>query len=65
MKKLITDVYKKKAFGFHSNIYKKLIQKLDGITMGSSLGPVIDNIFMTTCEIFIFMAILLSFTDGM
>ena len=23
MKKLITDVYKKKAFGFYSNIYKK------------------------------------------
>ena len=49
MKKLITDVCKKAAFAFNSNIYRKA----GGITMVSSLGPVIANIFMTDCETFI------------
>ena len=47
MQKLITDVCRKTAFGFNSNIYKKA----DGITMGSSLGPLIANIFMTECAL--------------
>ena len=45
---------RKKLLVFTAIYTKKLIKKLDGITMGSSLGPVIDNIFMTICEIFIF-----------
>ena len=49
MKKVITAVCKKTAFGFNSNKYKKA----DGIAMVSSLGTVIVNIFMTECETFI------------
>ena len=43
MKKLITDVCKKTAFSFNGNVYKQT----DGVSMGSSLRPVIANIFMT------------------
>ena len=49
MKKLITDVCKKSAFSFNDNVYKQT----DGVLMGSSLGPVIANIFMTELEKFI------------
>ena len=49
MKKLITDVCKKTAFSFNDNVYKQT----DGVSMGSSLGPVIANIFMTELEKFI------------
>ena len=49
MKKFITDVCKKSAFSFNGNVYKQT----DGVSMGSSLGPVIANIFMTELEIFI------------
>ena len=49
MKKLITDVCKKTAFSFNDNVYKQA----DGVSMGSSLGPVIANIFMTELEKFI------------
>ena len=49
MKKLITDVCKKKAFSFNNNVYKET----DGVSMGSSLGPVIANIFKTELEKFI------------
>ena len=49
MKKLITDVYKKKNFSFNDNVCKQT----DGVSMGSSLGPVIANIFMTELEKFI------------
>ena len=49
MKKLITDVCKKIAFSFNDNVYKQT----DGVSMGSSPGPVIANIFMTELEKFI------------
>ena len=49
MKKLITDVCKKTASSFNDNVYKQT----DGVSMGSSLGPVIANIFMTELEKFI------------
>ena len=49
MKKLITDVCKKSAFSFNDNVFKQT----DGVSMGSSLGPVIANIFMTELEKFI------------
>ena len=49
MKKLITDVCKKTAFSFNANVHKQT----DGVSMGSSLGPVIANIFMTELEKFI------------
>ena len=49
MKKLITDVCKKTAFSFNDNVYKQT----EGVSMGSSLGPVTANIFMTELEKFI------------
>ena len=48
MKNLITDVCTT-AFSFNDKIYKQT----DGVSMGSSLGPVIANIFMTELEKFI------------
>ena len=47
--KLITTTLKKRTFSFNDNVYKQT----DGVSMGSSLGPVIANIFMTELEKFI------------
>ena len=46
LKKLIKDCCTKTAFSFNDIIYK---QK-DGVSMGSSLGPVLANIIMTELE---------------
>ena len=43
LKKLISDVCKKTKFSFNNQLY----EQLDGVSMGSSLGPVLDNIIMT------------------
>ena len=43
LKKLISDSCKKTAFSFDNKIY----EQIDGVSMGSSLGPVLANIIMT------------------
>ena len=49
MKKLITDVCKYTILSFDNKIYKQT----DGVSVGSSLRPVIVNIFMTVLEKFV------------
>ena len=46
LKKLISDVCKKTTFSFNNQLY----EQLDGVSMGSSLGPVLANIIMTELE---------------
>ena len=46
LKKLILDACKKTAFSFNNVIY----EQVDGVSMGSSLGPVLANIIMTELE---------------
>ena len=46
LKKLINDCCKKTPFSFNNQIYKQL----DGVSMGSSLGPVLANVIMTELE---------------
>ena len=46
LKKLILDCCSKTAFSFDEKIY---VQK-DGVSMGSSLGPVLANIILTEFE---------------
>ena len=46
MKKLLKDACSKTAFTFNDKIYKQI----DGVSMGSPLGPLIVNIFMTELE---------------
>jgi hypothetical protein len=46
LKKLILDCCNKTAFSFDGQIY---VQK-DGVSMGSSLGPVLANIILTEFE---------------
>ena len=46
MKKLIIDSCTKTAFSFNNKIYKQI----DGVLMGSPLGPVLTNIIMTELE---------------
>ena len=46
MKKLIKDSCSKTAFMFNGKIYKQI----DGVSMGSSLGPVLVNAIMTELE---------------
>ena len=46
LKKLITDTCTKTAFSFNNKLY----QQKDGVSMGSSLGPVLANIIMTELE---------------
>ena len=46
MKKLIFDAYTKTIFSFKSKFYKQI----DGVSMGSPLGPVLANIIMTELE---------------
>ena len=46
---LFTNVCKKTTFSFNDNVYKQT----DGVSMCSSLGPVIANIFMMELERFI------------
>ena len=50
MKKLIKDSYSKTAFIFNGKIYKEI----DGVSMGSSLGPVLANVIMTEFEEIVF-----------
>ena len=45
-KKLILDSCHKSAFGFNKSLY----QQVDGVAMGSSLGPVLANIIMNELE---------------
>ena len=45
-KKLILDTCTKTAFSFNNKLY----QQKDGVSMGSSLGPVLANIIMTELE---------------
>ena len=44
--KLISDVCKKTTFSFNNQLY----EQLDGVSMGSSLGPILANIIMTELE---------------
>ena len=46
LKKLIKDSCSKTAFMFNGKIYKQI----DGVSMGSSLGPVLANVIMTEFE---------------
>ena len=46
MKKLIIDSCTKTAFSFNNKIYKLI----DGVSMGSPLGPVLANIITTELE---------------
>ena len=46
LKKLILDACRKTIFSFNDTLY----QQLDGVAMGSSLGPVLANIIMTELE---------------
>lgn len=46
MKKLILDACTKTAFSFNNKFYKQI----DGVSMGSPLGPVLANIIMTELE---------------
>ena len=46
MKKLLKDACLKAAFTFNDKIYKQI----DGVSIGSPLGPFIVNIFMTELE---------------
>ena len=46
LKKLISDVCKKATFSFKNQLY----EQLDGVSMGSSLGPVLANIIMAELE---------------
>ena len=46
LKKLIPDSCKKTAFSFNCNLY----EQVDGVSRGSSLGPVLANIIMTELE---------------
>ena len=46
LKKLIKDSCSKTTFLFNNQMY----EQTDGVSMGSSLGPVIANIFMTEIE---------------
>ena len=46
LKKLILDSCRKTIFSFNGKLYKQV----DGVSMGSSLGPVLANIIMTELE---------------
>ena len=46
LKKLILDTCAKTAFTFNNKLY----EQKDGVSMGSSLGPVLANIIMTELE---------------
>ena len=46
LKKLIKDLCTKTAFSFDSKIY----EQIDGMLIGSPLGPVLDNVIMTEFE---------------
>ena len=46
MKKLLKDCYTKNTFSFNNTIY----EQIDGVSMGSCLGPVLANIIMTELE---------------
>ena len=46
LKKLIKDSCTKTAFSFDGRIDKQI----DGVSMGLSLGPVLDNVIMTEFE---------------
>ena len=46
MKKLLKDCWTKSAFSFNNTIY----EQIDGVSMGSCLGPVLANITMTELE---------------
>ena len=46
MKTLLKDCCTKSAFSFNNTIYKQI----DGVSMGSCLGPVLANIIMTELE---------------
>ena len=46
LKKLILDTCQKTTFSFHGKLY----EQVDGVSMGSSLGPVSANVIMTELE---------------
>ena len=46
MKKLLKDACSKTAFIFIDKIYKQI----DGVSMGSPLGPLLANVFMRELE---------------
>ena len=46
LKKLISGTCKKTTFSFNNQLY----EQCDGVSMGSSLGPVLANIIMTELE---------------
>ena len=47
LKKLILDSCRKTIFSYNGNYFKQI----DGVSMGSSLGPVLSNIIMTELEL--------------
>ena len=46
LKKLLLDACTKTAFSFN----KKLYEQIDGVSMGSPLGPLMANVIMTEIE---------------
>ena len=46
MKKLLKDACTKTGFTFNNKLY----EQIDGVSMGSPLGPFLANIFMTELE---------------
>ena len=46
MKKFLKDCSNKNAFSFNNTIF----EQIDGVSMGSCLGPVLANIIMTVLE---------------
>ena len=46
LKKLLLDAYTKTAFSFN----KKLYEQIDGVSVGSPLGPLLENVIMIELE---------------
>ena len=57
MKKILKDCCNKNAFSFNNTIY----EHIDGVSMGSYLGPVVANIIMTELETVIFDTLFAAF----
>ena len=58
LKKLILDTCTKTAFSFNNKLY----QQKDGVSMGSSLGPVLANIIMTEIEDVVIKSLIINST---
>ena len=58
LKKLILDTCTKTVFSFNNKLY----QQKDGVSMGSSLGPVLANIIMTEIEDVVIKSLIINST---